>query len=67
MLYAKWKEEDVVICGKTIIKKGEVREIHAKSGCDNKYILKGQNGIGYLGWVSGDRIQILKSIDGGKK
>lgn len=57
-MYAEWIAEDKYNAGECVIKNGEVRKIHAKSG--NGYILQGRNKIGYFGWVDAKDIKILK-------
>lgn len=41
---------------KLAIKHGEVRKVHAKHP-DNGYILEGEHGKGYFGWIPENQIQ----------
>ena len=56
-MYAKWISEDKYNAGLCVIKKGEIRKIHAKKG--NNYILQGQNESGYFGWTNGKNIEVI--------
>ncbi len=58
MMYAKWIAEDKYNAGTCVIKKGEIRKIHAKS--NNQYILESKNGKGYFGWIDEKDIELCQ-------
>lgn len=60
-MYAEWVGKDVWVgpkhLGRWAIYTGDIRKVHAKK--DGKYILEGENGKGYFGWVDACNVKIL--------
>jgi hypothetical protein len=61
-MYAKWISDDFFAgpkkTGHILIKKGEIRKVHAKK--EDDYILEGRDGKGYFGWTNEQNLEILE-------